>query len=647
MIIKRLTLYNFGVYAGMNTFEFEGDKPIVLIGGMNGRGKTTFLEAVLLSLYGSNSFAYTEGNYTSYGQYLKSFVNKSDGTNQTYVEMEFFMENNDVYTIHRKWNSNKKRVKEEIAVKMNGVDNPFLTDNWSMFIENILPSGLSNYFFFDGEKIAVLAEEDTDEQMKESIRTLLGIDVVDKLETDLKRISGRAEKENAEKYNVKESNKLKEAKEQAEEELEELDNKIEKLQNSLIEIEKKIEVEQINYTTKGGDIVEKKQELYEERAKLNARLHNCSEKLNDLAMSAFPLIMAKDLLKKVELCSKDERQNKENELAIRKLKELYKSYSLNKPSDEVDDFIRYVESNAKKIEVEDIYSLSDSSYYQVCTLNDSLLFELKTNTKNVLKEKKEIQEKLEEIESYLSVEIDEKSINKIYKTILKLEKKKVSIEVELDECNRKRPGLNGDVIKLTTEFNRYVEGMLSSLELNDDADRIVKYSHKIIDVMDRYKIKLQEQKVEALAETMTKCYKQLANKKTLIERISMSPETLDFYYYNANGEEVPKKRLSAGEKQLMVVALLWSLAICSRRKLPVIIDTPLSRLDSKHRIAFIKTYFPNASDQTIILSTDSEISGRYYEAIKENVGDEFTLCYDDVDKSTSIKVGYEMEGEKW
>lgn len=110
-------------------------------------------------------------------------------------------------------------------------------------------------------------------------------------------------------------------------------------------------------------------------------------------------------------------------------------------------------------------------------------------------------------------------------------------------------------------------------------------------------------------------------------------------------DEVEKKKLSAGEKQLMVISLLWALAICSKKKLPVIIDTPLSRLDSIHREALITTYFPNASDQTIILSTDSEIDQKYYELMRPHIGDEFTLVYDDEHMKTSIKKGYLFEGK--
>lgn len=53
----------------------------------------------------------------------------------------------------------------------------------------------------------------------------------------------------------------------------------------------------------------------------------------------------------------------------------------------------------------------------------------------------------------------------------------------------------------------------------------------------------------------------------------------------------------------------------------------------------------NAGEQTIILSTDSEIDSTHYELMKENVGDEFTLKYDELTKSTSIEEGYLMGGK--
>ena len=113
-------------------------------------------------------------------------------------------------------------------------------------------------------------------------------------------------------------------------------------------------------------------------------------------------------------------------------------------------------------------------------------------------------------------------------------------------------------------------------------------------------------------------------------------------YYSDNGVIIPKDSLSAGEKQIMIISILWALAICSKQKLPVIIDTPLSRLDSNHRRTIIKKYFPHASQQTIILSTDSEVNKNYYQMMKADIGDEYTLIYNEETKSTSIQKGYEL-----
>lgn len=174
-------MHNFGVYAGDNEFVFNSHKPVVLIGGMNGRGKTTFLEAVLLALYGSNSFAYTESGRKSYSQYLRSFINRNADDNICKVELEFEINNTikENYVVRREWDALNKRTREHIYVYKDGMFNEFLTANWPMFVENILPSALSSFFFFDGEKIAELAVDSTNIQLKNSIRSMLGISVLD------------------------------------------------------------------------------------------------------------------------------------------------------------------------------------------------------------------------------------------------------------------------------------------------------------------------------------------------------------------------------------------------------------------------------------------------------------------------------------
>ena len=642
MIITKLTFHNFGVYAGNNVFEFESSKPVALIGGMNGRGKTTFLEGVLLALYGANSFAYSESKYSSYGQYLKAFVNTSDGSLETYVELEFKLENetDERYLIRRSWFGNVQRTRETIQVKKDGQDNTFLTDNWAMFIENILPSGLSSFFFFDGEKIAELAVENTNAQMKESIKTLLGISVLDLLDNDISRIVNRVGKRSNDKVYTKELEILRERKNQTEVALQIIDDHIAETSAQIEEARKKLEKAKVDYTSKGGDIVVQRQDLFTERTALVAKVEQGKETLIGVAASELPLLLVKDLLEDISVQAAKEHETKLLGYTVDKIHSMFATYSNGGDSNSVRDFISYVENKAAEESTEIVFDISDQSFYQLTSLLRNGLMNAQGNMlQNMATCQKGIA-KIDEIDSYLSVDIDEKALSKIYKKIKTLEQEIIEHEAALEIAQKQRTGLNGDVMRATSEYNCFVENMLSNLESDDDNGRILKYAHHATQVLAEYKIRLQKKKIGTLAETMTKCYKQLANKKNLISRIDMDAVTLDFVYLNADNQIVPKESLSAGEKQLMVISLLWALAICSKKKLPVIIDTPLSRMDSVHRVALIKTYFPNASDQTIILSTDSEIDKHYYEIMKDTVGDEFTLVYDDELKCSKIKKGY-------
>lgn len=127
-----------------------------------------------------------------YGKYLRAYVNKSSGEKRASVELTFRMDESGKreYRIRRAWTAGKGDG-ETITVWENGAYSEFLTANWAMFVENILPSALARFFFFDGEKIAELALDENNAQMKDSVRSMLGIGVLDGLKGDLSRIVRR------------------------------------------------------------------------------------------------------------------------------------------------------------------------------------------------------------------------------------------------------------------------------------------------------------------------------------------------------------------------------------------------------------------------------------------------------------------------
>lgn len=647
MIIKKLVLHNFGVYASDNVFEFNKRKPVVLIGGMNGRGKTSFLEAILLALYGANSFAVSESSYKSYGQYLRAHVNIADGTCESYVQLEFDMnsdEDMNTYSVKRSWTSKAKRMTDTVFVMKNGNEDAFLSKNWAMFIESVLPSGLANFFFFDGEKIAELASGETNEAMKSAIKSLLGINVIDGLCSDLQRILNRLDSEHVQNYDAVRVEELRAIKDEKKAVYDDISEQIYNIESEIAKLNKKLDNKRAEFHAKGGDIASEAQGLYSERATLNGRLSQINEELVELAGSELPLELVRPLLNNILAQSKREQEDKNTRLAVDKIGEFIRIYNKSeKKSKVLDDFAQFVKATVTNEPEVSVYNLSDMAYHQCSALFD---YQLENVAKRYLSDKDSLvaaKKRVDEIDNYLSVDIDEKSVQRIYKTICQLTTQITELEVKLESLEKSKTVANGELIRATTEFNRCVTNYLAVIERDDDVQRMYKYALYAQQVAKQYELALQREKIQELAQTMTERYKTLLDKKNLIDRIDMDAETLDYYCLDKNGNVIPKSSLSAGEKQLMVISMLWALAICSKKNLPVIIDTPLARLDSIHRKALITKYFPKASQQTIILSTDSEIDSTYYHIIKKYVSNEFTLRYDEETKSSSIEEGYFKE----
>ena len=367
MIIKKLELHNFGVYAGDNRFLFEGNKPIVLVGGMNGRGKTTFLEAVLLALYGSNSFAYSESEYRSYSQYLRSFVNRNADDKECSVELKFEIDNGikENYVVKRKWDVLTKKTKEEIFVYKDGEFNEFLTNNWPMFVENILPSALSSFFFFDGEKIAEMAVDSTNVQLKNAIRSMLGINVLDVLENDILRNLKKVSKQDADNKTSEELEALRTEKDHAAVELEQITAKLENTTAILEEHNNELEALHQLYTAKGGDAVEKKQETIQKRAKLKSELEAEENKAYEIAANELPLALVADLIQDIKLQAVDEHTEAIMQEAILQFDMLLEDFSAIYEGDTKAsiDFIDFVKEQTQSNQEDPIYELSDHALF--------------------------------------------------------------------------------------------------------------------------------------------------------------------------------------------------------------------------------------------------------------------------------------------
>lgn len=644
MVIKKLILNNFGVYAGRNVFDFVHQQPIVLIGGMNGRGKTTFLEAILLALYGSNSIAFKESKYKAYSKYLEAHMNRSHLDQATFVELEF-LENQGSqqrYSIHREWNADAKRVAETIEAKENDSYSEFLTKNWAMFVENLLPNALAGFYFFDGEKIADMAVDETNAQLKDSIRSMLGIGVLDVLKNDVGKCLRRATKSLQGNDSVEEIQRIRTERESLEKKEQMLEAELETLSQKKEQCEKKLEELQHRYEIRGGAASERRQELLQEQAELRAALEQNRDCLVEIASNELPLALVSDLILQIKLQAEDEHNDLVMQQALEQIDELLESYCGMYPNHAQESklFVDFIKKESSLDLSSPIYQVSDHALFQLTMLLENLLADSKAAAKETLRKKQELKKKLNDVESYLSLDIDEANLEKIREQVKDTETELLRIEVRMKDEQLKLSEIKGMLLEKSNELKKSLDTYLANMELIDDSERMVKYSNLALKILNEYSVALQSRKASILSKTITTCYKKLASKKNLIDHVEMDSETLDVRYFGDNGVVVDQSSLSAGEKQLMVISILWALAICSKKKLPVIIDTPLSRLDSTHRAALVSTYFPNASEQTIILSTDSEIDHHYYDMMREYIGDEFTLNYSEEMKSTTILRGY-------
>lgn len=119
--------------------------------------------------------------------------------------------------------------------------------------------------------------------------------------------------------------------------------------------------------------------------------------------------------------------------------------------------------------------------------------------------------------------------------------------------------------------------------------------------------------------------------------VELSKEPIQLY------KKIELGRLSKGERQIFILALYWAIIEISGQNIPFVIDTPYARIDANHRREISEKFFPNISDQVIILSTDEEINEEYYKIVKPYISKEYLLINDENENRTTIENNYFFE----
>ncbi|HIF9129484.1 TPA: DNA sulfur modification protein DndD [Photobacterium damselae] len=651
MIFEQVKLHNFGIYQGEHTVDLDVTdhyKPIVLFGGLNGGGKTTFLDSLQLALYGKNAKCSNRGKL-SYSDYLKQAINRYSKDKFASVALSFRhtqRTQTKQYEVIRSWEANsKKEITDKVQVLVNGELDNLLTDNWNDFVSEFIPQSMSELFFFDGEKIEDLADPIHSAQLlKTGIEALLGLELFTQLSKDLNNQKRRRQERNLDSSASKKVDELKQRKELLDNNLINIKDSIKNIldtENSLANQLKDIEIQM---QASGANLLDDVNDIQLEKKAVVSKLEAIEHNLIKLAAGAMPLAIAHNLHKetKKQALLEDEANSFDN--AQKHIQANNNELIKRLKTSATDDIAKQVSKLLASMWQDSENNLNQEKYLNVNPVifdfAESAIESDKTESKELLKQKRELQETLALLDKKLDAVPDSESVKEQIEAKSKIEASiahtKATLDSLMEEMAQCKTQINENEARLDATLIQQNSEDFESKRNQQVAEHLVEMKN----IIDLFKAKLIEDNISKLEQRIKSKFDSLARKSELVAKVKINPDTFNLTLLGLDGLALDTKRLSAGERQLLSVAILWALAEASGKEIPTIIDTPMGRLDGKHRTKLVENYFPEAAGQVILLSTDEEIAGQYYKKLRRSVAKEYHISYEEAAKTSTITEGY-------
>lgn len=669
MLLKCLTLENFGLFRGVNAIPLaphtvEGKvRPVVLIGGKNGAGKTTLLEAIRLCLYGPLAVGQRVGS-RHYEQYLGGRMHRTDTfrlqSNASSVALDFdYAECSQRHSYHvkRSWHSAGDGVDCRLTILRDGMPLDELDQaHADDFLRDLIPPGVSQLYFFDGEKIQELAETGEDDVvLAAAIRGLLGLDLTERLQSDLRIYASRLDDSASSEPIAAKLGELELQREGFKAEniaalrcLDEAKSRRDRLRQDCAVAEQRLARE-------GGAFATQFESLKAERTSLHETIEGAENEIRELCEDLLPFALAPRLCRvlRSHLAGEEKLQawQAQERLLGTRIKKLKKGMAKalfpsgmqinaklrNELTDRVVQMLQSLAERPDDIaDVPLIHRFSEDQYHRLLGAIDRLQNDMPKQLAAVQLRLEKATRRLQDVESSLAKVPTEDQLQPILDRLKELHR---DLADAAGEVERREAELRGIDLKLVD-----IDRQLNKLRL--EHGRVEKAISRqtmvarVSSVLEDYSHALTSAKAKELSAAVAARFLQLWRKGDVVRRIEIDPNTFQVRLFDRHERIVPKQELSAGEKQVYAISLLWGLAQVTGRPLPMVIDTPLGRLDSDHRSHLVERYFPHASHQVIILSTDTEIDQGYFRDLDAQVSHAFHLQYDAAEGRTVVEQGY-------
>ena len=629
-----LQICNFKRFAGNHRIPLSGEGQVTVVAAQNGVGKTTILDSFLLALHGKRAFRerYPGLNFADWLHNAYSI----DAEDEEFRSIQFGLEFEDpihgAVRIHRIFwllSDDDGGLGEELGVTCDGKPLELEADEnrtnfCESWIEAFLPLPLTQRFLVDGERLSDFDPREIDEEMMESIDDLQEIGVLKKLDTHLlsihrdtlRKMVPEDEQHALENllglhddYNS-EVDGLELRIVQCELDRGVLQNRIDELnqlfQNESLEEEGEVAKARINFAITESELTNMRREVLD---RMTTTL--------PFLVAGLPSNLSDWKVTEVRAALESERLNDEN------LKFL---------STVLDSLQPPLGKKSRSRIAGAAGELADSSVHEEV---ESPLAHLSLNTLNAFEKRYDelgMSEARADVESTMDKAIEKlQHFDKAADTLRSSTKglSIVELATELKTKGMELGGIKADLSRMKDELEAKkkaittVESQIDNIQSRVDRDSLLNRKKELIAklrvVLGEYRIISRSTMAGPLEDAFQEGFQLLSRKSDRLENVTIDPRTYqtDMKMRKFDGNWLDRD-LSATERQHVGLSLLYALRKVGNRPIPVVVDTPTSRMDRDHKGWSVTRFYPALSHQVIVLATSDDLGDGLYDELNDS-----------------------------